>query len=214
MAQWTRDQFVTELQNRGWGRFATADLQKYLDFGLRDVMREFKWKSMFSIDTINQSTSFFDIGTSVSGTGRGRSLRRAYLRTAGLERKLEPATDEFFFETWLGLDLTKPENKGAPTRYYVYDEKVYFIPAPDQAYSIHLHWMATLLAFNGNSVSGLAERFDELILLAAEIYCFRRAREWEAMQIAKMELREKVLAEIVEDRQLWTEHENRVVPSR
>lgn len=214
MAQWTRDNFVTELQNRGWSRFATADLQKYLDFGLRDVMRDAKWIMRGHIIPFTSSASKVPFASIDSSDFR--QVERLYLKTSGRERRLEPMTDDEFYQRWLPLDPTK--NTGEPEKYYVRRDAdggfVYLKPAPNKTYSFEAHVVSTSTAFGGNNASPLPERFDEIILVAAEIYCFRRAREWEAMQVAKMEYREKILAELVEDGQLMEERQNRVVPHR
>lgn len=214
MAQLTRDGFVTELQSRGWSRFVAADLQRYCDWGLRDVIREAKWKDQLII--VSFSTSLDSVAFSaIDGTGAMREIQHMYRTTTNDEIRLKPQTDEDFFEKRIFLDVTNSGNKGAPTQYYVYNKKVYFWPFPDKSYTFSTHYNLRSTAFgSGATPSPLPERFDEAILCAIESHCFRRAREWEAMAVAQSEMRRIVLAEIVEDEQIMPERERGVVPHR
>ena len=213
MAAMTRDQIVTELKSRGWSRFADADLQRYCDWGLRDVMREAKWADTVEVSTETGVTAatipFSDIDS-----GNVRQIQRVYRKTANEEAWLAPLGDDDFFHNWLYADMTDSAQKGLPTRYYVYDNKIYLILAPNKAHDFDIHYVKRITAFNGNSVSGLPERFDEAIVPAAEAYCFRRAHEWDAMAVAQSEVRRIVLHELVEDNQAWSERQRQVVPHR
>ena len=212
MAALTRDAFVTELQSRGWSRFTAAELQQYLDWGLRDIVRMANWtasrKTVAIADVATPTVAF-----SAIDAGGVKQIDNVYITDDYKEDRLNVYGDEAF-EEWLAQDPALPSNKGQPTHYYAYQDKLYLILAPDAPYDLSVWYVEDISGFGGNNVSGLPERLDEAILPAAEMYCFRRAREWEAMGVAFSEVNRIVTWELARQGSVMADRERRVAPYR
>lgn len=211
MAQMTRDDFVTALQARGWNRFIATDLQRYLDWGLRDIVRAVNFKDeQQAVSLAAQSVS--PIAFSSINSGLVQTIDKVINVTANYENELDPLPSEEFYEFW----LPNPDREiGVPDWYYVYEKKLYLIPYPQQAFDFVIHITGRINGFaGGSSTSGLPEYFDEAILPSAESYCFRRAHETDRMAVAQAEVRRILLDQLAADGMQSSEEEDRVIPYR
>lgn len=192
MAGMIRDEFVTELQARGWSRFAAVDLQKYLNWGLQDVYRLGKFPltndasatAAFAADDFSIPYGVIESG----GTSLIHSIDAVYLKDAGGNPyKLDSASNHEFLATIYPNTLRTAVGriKNLPIEYYAQGETLYFYPAADQAYVWVVQYTKRADIFTaGGANSGLPERFDIGVLFATEVHCARRARDYDAMAVA------------------------------
>jgi hypothetical protein len=217
MAGLTRAQFETELTNRGWSRYST-ELETYLDWALRAVVRAAKWGDTHeSVEVTDHGAGAGEnkIPFSSINSGNVRTILFVYLSETDKERKLSPLPTDEFHNDWLWRDMDDSTNQGEPSHYYVYQQAVYLIPAPDQDYDFTVHYVERINAFaNDGATSGLPERLDQAILLEAEAICFQRAHELERMFAAQAEARRIIFEEMGDEGGRMAEDHPRVIPYR
>jgi len=222
MAQLTRDQFVTELKVRGYRGFDDAEIQKYVDFALRDVVREFKIDDLADLYENAAPTAALDTVAFavIEATDEIVEINQVWAERKSGEWYQVTSADKPTFDRQIypnalrdvGTPLT-----GAPSFYYVEDDTLYLFPSIDttKIRAFRVRYFKKHQAFgSGASNSDLPERYDEAILAFAEMHCARRARDWDAYGAAAGEARRLLDLELVNENREWGEEFPRVLPYR
>ena len=201
MANMTRAQMVTELTNRGWSRFASTDLERYLDWALQDLYNMAKLpRSTLSVFTSTALTDDEIPFTTITAAGAElvHQIKAVYVKYSGEVIKLEAADPEYFMAAiWPNLQATNPIKAPYPTHYYIYDLTVILYPKMEAAVDVYVHHLLREDVFSGASdTTALPERFDKAEIAQAESYCYRRAHEPEGMAMAQGMVREFLLDEL------------------
>lgn len=218
----TRAQMRTELTTRGWSRYSTAELDRYLDWGLRAVARAFRWESVEAAAAISSygagaNEHLISLNDAAFNVAAGpRTVTHVYVVTPNEdERKLEPMDDATFHGVWAFETSTESENQGTPVYYFIHRDSIWLMPFPDQDYDFTVTYLPEFSSFSGDGVtSGLPEVLDAAIVLEAEGYCFQRAKEFENMAVAQGEARRIVMEEAARDASRMDEDHGRVIPYR
>lgn len=215
MANMTRDNMVTELQSRGWGRFLAADLQRYLDWALQDMYS----KAGFRRDNVTPFTvaaSTADVLTfatiSAAAADNIREVLSVYVKYNGVLYQVEAATPETFSSlVWPNTQGVTKDQASVPEYYYVYDEQVFLYPTPTQAVDYIIHCVVRDDVFtSGTDVTDLPQRFDKGVLMLAESHCFRRARDYEGLGVCQAIFDKWLLDELAVQGQVMAQDSPRV----
>jgi len=216
MSAMTRDQMVTELQDRGWSRYAAASIQKYLDWGLRDVLVSGRFEANLRASTqvtatAMDSVTITAIETAASPLKVGSIEGLSATRSGGDVVPLEPATAELFRDVILPTARLASPDTGDPTHYYLWDLIAYIYPKPTTSTTITVDFLASKNAFSGGSdTTGLPEGFDRAVIAAAEVHCYRRAHDYEGMAVAANIMRQVILEERNADADMMREQVDRI----
>jgi len=219
MANMTRDQFVAELQARGWSRFLAAQLEKYLDWALQDIYGKARFdRSVLSMVVVAATELDVIPFSTISGAGNElvNEIKAVYIQQSGQEpQKIAPATEEDFLTViWPNTESPAPD-LGVPDMYFVYDLNVYLYRKPYPAVDVHIHHMLREDTFSGGSdTTSLPERFDKAILALAEVHCNRRSHNYEDMAAAQAVFDQFLLDELGREGMQMAERTDRVLPWR
>ena len=201
MAALTRDQMVTELQSRGWSRFAAADLQRYLDWALRDLYVSGRFEHQTRASASVAATAMTTVtvaGVETAGSFKIGAIEAvSATRSSGDVVRLSPATEQMFLDLILPASRESSPNTGDPTHYYLWDETIYIYPKPSVSTTITVDVLTRETAFTGGSdTTGLPEEFDKVVVALAEVHCYRRAHDYEGMAVAQNHARQMILDEM------------------
>lgn len=121
--------FDNELINQGFDGIAPTRRQQWINFAYNRVASEFPWlwEKVTATPTLDPGEYQFDMKTDLPGF---RSLDHIYVATPGWERKLQRAKDDVFYNQWLVMNLTAPENRGEPSWYFIENNAVWVLPPP------------------------------------------------------------------------------------
>lgn len=190
--QYQLQDYIAELQARGFDGFTAADLTAFTNRGYFHVARKSQWYWQETTDafSLTPGSTYVSLWPAVSGElPNFRSLDKLVITDANFTTVLKPLKDEDFFK-YLGKDLTLTAYRGEPTGYYVYQNRLYVLPPPNRN-------PTTLLAYYHQRVSPLVsptdvpitpQHLDEAILLAALVRCHKRANEPELANLAEADL--------------------------
>jgi len=210
---------LTELQSRGWSRFVSTDLERYLDWALQDIYG----MAMLPRSTLgiyNAAATVLDVipFTTISGGGAElvQQVKRCHTKYSGEVLTVDSASESEFMEFMYPNTLAANPVKAAyPIKYFVYDLGVYFYPKPQAAIDLYIHYLLREDVFSGpTDTSGLPERFDKTIIAQAEVHCYRRAHEPEGYALAQATVRDFMLEELGMAGEEMEEKYDRVVPWR
>lgn len=213
--QYQLQDYIAELQARGFDGFSPADLTTYVNRGYFHVARKSQWYWEETEDTftLNPGSAYVDLWPTVSGElPNFRTLDKLVITTAGQTAKLKPMADERFFE-WLGRDMTLSQYRSEPTGYYVYRGRLYIIPPPNAArdFRAYYHQRVSPLV-NPTDVPITPQHLDEAIILAALIRCHKRANEPTLAALAESDLQDFFDDMRDDEEELMGEQQDRVRP--
>lgn len=218
MSNLTRDQLVTELQSRGWSRFQSSELQTYLNWGLQEVYRRASWPAIVSaLVTISGNTDGSVEFSSINASpDLIHIIDRVHVKTAaGDVLELDAIPDDLYWGV-VAPNFARPSpTKGVPTGYAIERKTVWLHPIPQEAVDILIaHQLRTDTFASGSSTTGMPERMDLLVLLAAERLCFHRAKDYEGMIVTESLFNETLMKELGQQGMLEEEFSRRVIPYR
>jgi len=212
--QYQLNDYIVELQNRGFDGFSPADLTTYINRGYMHVARRSTWYWEQTTDNFTLTPGQFNVTLWPLGTElpNFKSLDKVVVTTANHTAVLEPQGDEEFWPN-LGLDLTQTSIQGEPTEYYVFQQKLYILPPPQA--------QRDFLAYYHRRVSPLVAATDapitpqhlhDAILQGALIHCHKRANEPPLAQFTE-QLLEEFFDDMRDDEEmLMAEQLDRVSP--
>src|SRR5256885_14783949 len=119
--QYQLQDYIAELQARGFDGFSAADLTTYTNRGYFHVSRRSQWYWEETTDafTVAPGASYVTLWPAVGGElPNFRTLDKLVVTTAGQTRQLKPLKDEDFYQ-YLGKDLTLSSSRGEPSGYYI-----------------------------------------------------------------------------------------------
>lgn len=177
MAKLTITGVVAELDARGFSAWLTADKERYANWGYFDVARACRY-----IEEQVEGTYNFAAGDASKALTE-RSIMRVYDKTTNEERWLEPMSDEQW-AIWRARDLTSTGWRGAPTQYYIWDEKLWLSPIPDKARTIVTEGSSVVTELAGAGTPLTTQELDPAIVHRALYYCHTRANEPDLAQAA------------------------------
>lgn len=218
MAQMTRAQFELELQARGWNRYDEAFLDRYLDFALQDIYRECRFPTVqdqIFTGVLAANAQSVTMATIAGAAGTVGTIEGYWLERGNTQSFAVRAAKDWEWEQLIQPNIqlvgTSNEVKGSPRMYYPHGDTIWVYPTPDAAHDQRILWTRDEVIFaNDGDVSGLPERFDSLILLAAEVHCNRRARDYESMAICQQMLNDALLKELARQSQRFQQEPGRV----
>lgn len=212
--QYQLQDYIAELQARGFDGFSVADLTTYINRGYFHIARRSRWywEKTDGTFVMNPGTSYIDLSPA-GPFSNFRSLEKLLIVTAGKERKLRPLTDEQFFEHWLGLDLTVTANQGEPGAYYVYRNRLYILNPPNAQRTFRAFYTQRVTPLvNPTDVPITPQHLDEAVILGALIRTHKRANEPTLAAIAESDLEEFFDDMRDDEEELMEEAQDRVLP--
>lgn len=218
MSNLTRDQFVTELQVRGWSRFQASELQTYLNWGLQEVYRRASWPAIVSaLVTVTGNTDGSVEFTSInSNADLIHTIDGVHIKTsAGDVLELDAISEDSYRSIVVPNFLRTTPDKGVPVGYAIDRKTVWLHPVPIAATDVTVaHRLRTDTFASGSATTGMPERMDILVLLATERLCFQRAKDYEGMIVVESLLNETLNRELGQQGMLEQEFPRRVIPYR
>src|SRR5262245_56932478 len=182
MSSITVDEVVTELRNRGFEGFAVGDLQRYINWGFRKIVRMADWDWRQEIATVTLAPGDYKI--TVGGPDDPqlawtdipllRDLTRIIDTTAGSSLALRPISEDEWTE-WLTTDLSSAGSRGTPDRYYFEWENAIYILPPPQVQKTYAIYMWQYIGDAASAMAYMPPDWEEALLLSAECICHYRA---------------------------------------
>jgi hypothetical protein len=191
--QFQLQDYISELQVRGFDGFSPADLTAYVNRGYFHVARRARWSWEKATDTfsIAPGSASVQVGPNGSELPNFRSLDRLVGTTSGLNRLMKPIDDETWARDWLWKDLTQGTFRGEPERYYLDGDLLYVTPPPlaTRTFTAYYHRRVTPMTLP-TDVPITPQHLDEALILGALIRCHRRANEPTLAALAEADLEE------------------------
>lgn len=216
--QWYAIDHVTDLQSRGFDGFTPATLLDMVNDGYFAVARKSQWYWERTSDAfvLNPGTPFVTLGIGGTELPNFRGIEKLYVTTAGQQRKLQPLTDDQFFDQWFYKDLTAASSQGEPSGYYVFQNKLYVLPPPNGARNFMAYYRQRPVKLTASTdATGIPitpVHLDEAIKLASRVRAHQRALEPGLAQTAEGEL-EEIFDDMRDDEEnLMEEQQERVKP--
>jgi hypothetical protein len=218
MPNLTRTGMRDELKAHGWSRFTDSQLDVYLDWALQETYSEGAFeRSVYDTYLTTNFVKNNTIGFSQISGSNGedvQQIRKVWVADPDGKdpRPLKPADRDYFWNVMRGTDQSHI-SEGAPAYYYAHDLQLFIFPIPNTAVSVIVDYLRRKDSFAGNSdTSGLPQRFDKIIIVWAEAFCHRRARELQEMVNAERQARDMMLRELGMEGMTMYEGHSRVVP--
>jgi hypothetical protein len=186
--------FVEDLQLRGFDGFIAEDLRRIINRAYFAVAKKSRWeweRANVTFTTVPGQV-YIDVScTPTSILPYFRALDRLYKTTTGYAVKMEILLEEDFFQNWLGQDYTDQTLWHEPTKYYVYDERLYMVTPPSQARDFVAYYFRRPIALqNDIDVPITPQHLDEAIIDAARVRAHTRANEPNLAVSARSDLEE------------------------
>ena len=208
--QFQLQDYLAELQNRGFDGFTAADLTTYINRGYFHVASksQWMWEQTTQALTIAPGASY----ALLSAITNFRSLDKLVVTTAGQTRVLKPMTDERFY-SYLAKDLTLATYRSEPMGYYIYQNRLYVLPPPatSRDFLAYYHQRVNPLVLV-TDVPLTPQHLDEAIILASLIRCHRRANEPTLAALVEQDLDEFFDNMRDDESELMEEYQDRVKP--
>lgn len=209
----TANDFLIELQNRGFESYGPVNLVRYLNMGGRYVANRTRafWEVTNWPITVTAGNVSVDLST-LTGV---KSVDRVIGTTDGFRRKLNPLDDDSFFKKWLPMDLTAAGNRNEPSGYFIDQQKLWIIPPPVNDRTFTVYGRRRWVDLDPNALSGTPITpvdCDEAILTAALIRCHLRSNEWDIATTLRGDLEEAITLILDEDELLMDEQQERTEP--
>jgi hypothetical protein len=183
--------FVAELQNRGFDGFSPEDLKQLINRGYFWIARRAPWyfnqADYSGAVPSNGQLSVVDVGTLMGF----RSVDAVYWRQNSTNYIRLKALSQKEFD-----DLWRPDYENGfranPSRYFIDGNTLWALPVMDNpSGSIEIHYNKRPVALvNDTDVAATPVDYDELILKAALIRCHGRANETNLALVLRQELEE------------------------
>jgi len=210
--------FRTDLQQRGFDGFTAEVLDNMINRAYFAVAKKSRWeweRTTFSFTlTPGQYYASVTPHDPYSPTiPNFKSLERLYVTTAGVQRKLQIMGEDDFFQYWLGLDLTAPQSRNEPSRYFLYDEKLYILSPPASARDFVVYyfqrplWLQTEFDFPITP-----QHLDEAIIQSARVRAHTHANEPSLAAVARQDLEESFDDMRDEEEEDMHEYQERTTP--
>lgn len=197
----TRDEFLTELQARGWGRFDDPSLLRYLDWGLAYTMAHGGFGNI-SPSTVGGTITAGETVTTIapSSSAIGKVLSVSILAASlSVSSRIFPVDDDYGYNNILPAAKIIAAGgvaveRGQPSLYWYEgkDELLYLWPCADQDYSVDARVLSGGITFGGNIQNPLGEELDMAVLYATEAVCQKRAHNPEGAAISTSFAREEI----------------------
>jgi hypothetical protein len=191
--QYQLQDYIAELQVRGFDGFSAADLTSYVNRGYFHVARRSQWMWESTTDPFTLTPGQYNLPLWPAGGGElpfVRSIDKIVVTTPGQTRKLKVLSDDQFYP-YLGMDLTLSQFRGEPWAYYVWNQALYIIDPPVSSRSFLAYYKRRMSPLvNPTDVPLTPQHMDEANLLAALIRCHRRANEPSLAASAEADLEE------------------------
>jgi len=187
------EDFVNEMKLRGFDGYSPADLTTYVNRGYFAVAKKSRWEWERHTVSVTLTPGDFAIDVSPKSTDvpNFKSLERIYMTTVGHSGKLMVMQDDDFFNYYLGLDLTSPDNRNEPSKYHLYDEKIYILSPPVSSRTFTLYYFRRptwlIVPFDEPITP---QHLDEAIIDAARVRAHTRANEPTLASVARSDLEE------------------------
>lgn len=211
--QFQLQDYLAELQARGFDGFSAADLTAYINRGYFHIARRSRWmwEKTDATFVLNPGTPYISL---TDGTlPNFRSLERLLTVTPGQERKLRPLTDDNFARNYLPVDLTATVNQGEPDSYYVYRNRLYVLRPPNAQRTFRAFYTQRVVPLvNPTDVPITPQHLDEAIILGALIRTHKRANEPTLAAIAESDLEEFFDDMRDDEEEMMEEAQDRVLP--
>lgn len=214
MASMTRVNMKTELQARGWSRFGSTELDKYLDWALAELyaMGNFPRSQMSLTEIASQTTMTIAFTSILTNEGIDQIEAVQVKDPSGTVRKLTHASDVYWQNTIFPASRETSPLTGPVQYYYVWDFTVYLYPKPEVAVAVTVHYTVKKDLFSGDSdTTGLPERYDPVVVALAEVHCARRARDYDGLMRAQQWVRDYFLTLYANEFEVANEGSRRVI---
>lgn len=178
--QYQLQDYISELQSRGFDGFTPADLITYVNRGYFAVARKSQWfwEETVAAFTLTPGQFTSDLWPAVNGIlANFKSLDKLVITTSGKQVLLRVRDEVKFFQD-LASGLGPTPTQGEPSWYYIYQGKLYILPPPDASrdFLAYYHQQVSPLV-SGTDVPITPQDLDEAILLAALSRCHTRSNE-------------------------------------
>lgn len=220
--QFLLDDYDQELIDAGFDGISQARRYRWINFAYNRVASKFPWlweQAVVSL-TMNPGATYFTLSGATPDIANFRDIDHVYVTTANQNRKLKRLdSDKVFFEDWLPLDLTAAANRGEPTWYRVYLQRLYILPPPNasRAFDIHIHRRVSQLTKVTAGVTDLPitpQYLDEAIMLASLSVAHRRVHELQLAAQAEVDLGDWMDQMKIDEEWQEPEMQERVEPDR
>jgi hypothetical protein len=186
--------YISELQVRGFDQFSTPDLTSFINRGYFHVARKHRWYWEETTDafTVAPGAVTVNLWPAVGGElPQFRALDRLYITTAGKQSRLTPMNQDEFFENWLSQDLTQTKFRGEPDKYYIWAGKLYILPPPSASRDFLAHYKQRVVPMVATTDQPITpQHLDEAIVMAALRRCHERSSEPALAAMVEADLQE------------------------
>jgi hypothetical protein len=212
----TLSDFRNELKVLGFDGFQDAELDQYVNRGYFHIARKNKWYWEQTVDTFTVAPGTFAVNLWPIQFGElpsFRSLDKLYGVTANFRNRMRPLSDDEFFTNWLPQDLSKSNNRGEPSAYYVWNSQLYLLPPPASSRDFVAHYHRRVAPMTDPGDAPITPvHLDEAVLRAAKIRAHERAQEWDQAS-AERTMLEEFLDDMRDDEEsLMDEQPTRTTP--
>jgi hypothetical protein len=211
--KWQLSDYDQALLNRGFDAYQQVERFQFINYGYRYVARKFPWSWEESTQQYTVTPPAFQISTGTGAPLTMSSIIGVDITSDPYRQRLTPERADQFPIAWLPLDMTASQNRGVPFRYYVWQNQIWLLPAPQAAVQVTVYfrkYLADLIALTDTTV--LPQIMDEVILDATLVRCHRRAHELQLAQEAQMRVDDAVGDMLQSDVWIMEELQERVIP--
>lgn len=211
--QYQLQDYIAELQNRGFSGFTPADLTTLINRGYFAVAAKSKWYWEETSDpfTVTPPTFAVSVGEASTELPGMKSLDKVVVTTAGQTRVLSEMNEQVFIRDWLSGDPTL--SQGEPSSYYLWNNQLWILPAPNSARTFLAYYHRDVVPLvNSTDAPFTPQKYDEVVFLEALKRCHLRALEYQLAEATQQEL--NVLYDDMRDEEETRvgEHLDRVQP--
>jgi hypothetical protein len=208
--QFQLQDYIAELNNRGFSGFSPADQIELVNRGYRRIARKtrWRWEQGTLAFTLNPGDSFYDL--TVNPTFN--TLQELYVTTANQRRKLKLMNEQVFLQQ-VADDLTLTTARGEPDSYRIFNHRIYVLPPPQTTRDFLAYLTQRVVKLvNTTDVPVTPPDYDEAIMMATLIGAHERAQEFDIAGGLRGELNEFFDDEL--DREVFEteEEQERVIP--
>ncbi len=192
--QYQLQDYIAELQSRGFDQFTVADLTTFINRGYFHVARRSRWFWEQATATIAWTPGLASVDLWPVAGGQlqyFKSLDYFYITTSGRFQRIPPLKRSTFFERYMTMDFSDASNWGTPAGYYIEGQKLYLVRPTNVALTATVHFKRRpVLLVGSTDVPITPADLDEAILLGALMRCHKRAQEPTLAAITESDLEE------------------------
>lgn len=208
MGDLTINDFVAEMDARGFDGYSPTEKYRYLQWGFRDLgrMAEWRWLRTTTDLTMNPGEAGFTL-TSGGQLPNLRKIRDVWITDTDKERPLQPMQPWVFEQQWRGFDLaTAPSTiRGTPEFYFLSFTRLYLLPPPDVVVNTRIDYWQVAPTFSTATpdVTKLTNPadLDGAVLSFTLKWCHKRANQWDLAMMEEREA-ERIALDYLADQQL------------